>query len=62
MTQKTFSATAGIIFSIIAGLHVLRLLFKWEAVIGGFPVPIWVSWVAIALFGYLACTAFKLGR
>ncbi len=62
MKQKTFTLTAGVVFSIIAVLHVLRLLFGWEAVIGGWNVPLWVSWVAMAVSGYLAYTAFKLGR
>ena len=62
MKQKTFTLTAGVVFSIIAVLHVLRLLFGWEAMIGGWNVPLWVSWVAIAVSGYLGYTAFKLRR
>ena len=62
MKQKTFTMTTGVAFSIIGVLHVLRLLLGWEAMIGGWKVPFWVSGVAIALSGYLAYTAFKLGR
>ena len=62
MNQKTFTLTAGVVFSIITGLHVLRLLFRWEAVIGGWDVPLWVSWVALLLSGYLAYSAFKLSK
>jgi len=60
MGQKTFTLTVGVVFSIIAVLHVLRLLFGWEAVIGGWHVPLWVSWAALAVSGYLGYTAFKL--
>ena len=60
MNQKTFTLTAGVGFSLLTVLHALRLLFGWEAVIGGWNVPLWVSWVAIALSGYLAYTGFKL--
>ena len=62
MKQKTFTLTAGVVFSIIAVLHLLRLLFGWEATIGGWNVPLWISCVAIAVSGYLAYTAFKLRR
>ena len=62
MKQKTFTLTTGIVFSIIAVLHVLRLLLGWEAVIGGWDVPLWVSWIALLLSGYLAYSAFKLSK
>ena len=62
MNQKTFTLTTGVVFSIIAVLHILRVLFGWEAVIGSWTVPLWISWVAIAASGYLAYTAFKLRR
>jgi len=31
MNQKTFSLVAGLIFFLIAVIHVLRLAFKWES-------------------------------
>ena len=62
MNQKTFTLTAGVIFSHIAVLHMFRILFGWEAIIGGWDVPRWISWVAIAFSGYFGYTAFKLGR
>ena len=60
MSQKTFAVTTGVVFSLIAALHALRLLLGWEAVIGGWNVPLWLSWVAIAVSGYLAYTAFNV--
>ncbi len=62
MNQKTFTVTAGVVFSLIAALHALRLLLRWDAVIGGWTVPIWLSWVALAAAGYLAYTAFNVGK
>ena len=62
MNQKTFTVTAGIVFVIVAVLHVMRLFFGWEAIIGGWHVPLWISWLALAASGYLAYTAFTLGR
>ena len=60
MNQKTFVVTAGVVFSLVAVLHALRLLLGWDAVIGGWHVPMWLSWLALAVAGYLAYTAFKL--
>ena len=62
MKQKTFIQVAGLIFSVIALLHGLRLLLGWHAVIGAWQVPAWVSWLALAASGYLASTAFRCGK
>ena len=62
MSQKSFTRIAGCVFAIVAALHALRLLLKWAAVIGGWSVPLWVSWAALAASGYLAYTAFRMGR
>lgn len=58
MTQRAFNLTAGTIFLIVALLHALRLLFHWPAIIGTWAVPMWASWPALALAGFLAYTAF----
>jgi hypothetical protein len=60
MSKDTFRMTAGIIFALVALLHTLRLLLGWEAVIGGWAVPMWFSGLALPLAGYLAYTAFTL--
>jgi hypothetical protein len=62
MTQKTFTRTAGVIFVLVAVLHLLRLLLGWEAVIGGWDVPMWVSGLALVLSAYLAYSAFRLRK
>ncbi len=62
MSQKTFLKTAGTIFAVVGALHVLRLLLGWEAVIGGWDVPRWVSGLAAVLTGYLSYTAFTLAK
>ena len=60
MTQHAFLVTAGIVFSLVALLHALRLLKRWPVTIGGWRVPTWISWVALAGAGFLAYTAFTL--
>jgi hypothetical protein len=62
MNQKTFSLAAGAIFTAIAVLHILRLLFGWEAIIAGWVVPGWISWLAVVIAGYLAFEGIRFGR
>lgn len=40
---------AGIIFGIIALMHLLRLIYKTEVMIGGKSIPMWVSIIGIIL-------------
>jgi len=62
LRQQTFTKIAGAVFSLIAALHALRLLLGWDAVIGGWTVPLWLSWLALAAAAYLAFTAFNVGK
>ena len=62
MNHKTFSLTAGIIFLLIFILHLLRIIRGWEGVIGTFVVPMWVSWAAVLIAGYLAYQGLRLSR
>ncbi len=62
MSQRAFSLVAGLIFLLIAVMHVLRLVFKWEAVLNGWPVPMWISAVALIIAAYLSYEGFRLGK
>jgi hypothetical protein len=54
MSQKTFSLIAGLVFLIVAIAHLCRLLLKWDVVLNGWTVPMWISVVALIVAGYLA--------
>lgn len=60
MTASNYFHVTGTIFGVIGLLHVLRLLFGWEAQIGGFVVPVWFSVLAVLVAGYLTWNAFQL--
>ncbi len=62
MSQKTFSLAAGLIFLLIAVMHVLRLVLRWEVVLNGWSVPMWVSVVAIVIAACLAFEGLKPSR
>ena len=59
MSRRSYALVTGIVFLVIAILHLLRVIFGWKAVIGGWSMPIWVSWVALVVAGYLAYEGFR---
>ncbi len=59
MSQKSYYSVTGTVFLIIGVLHLLRVLNSWPANIGTFVVPIWFSWAAVLLAGYLAYHGLK---
>ena len=62
MSQKTFSHVAGLIFLLIAVMHGVRLVLKWQVVLNGWSVPMWVSVIAIVITAYLAFESLKLSK
>ena len=62
MTQRTFFLIAAAVFSLIALGHAIRLLFGWHVMVENVVVPVWVSWIGLAIAGYLAYEGFKLSR
>ena len=62
MSQKTFLTVSGTIFSVIAFLHLARLVAGWPAHIGTVDVPMWLSGISVVIAGYLAFSAFRLRR
>lgn len=62
MKKKTYYTIASVLFAVIAVGHALRALYEWEAVVGGVGIPVWFSWVAVALAGYLAVRGFQFAK
>lgn len=60
MAVKTYLSISGLIFLVIAVLHALRIAYGWEAMLGGWEVPMWLSWVALVVSGYLSWNARRL--
>jgi hypothetical protein len=54
MDQKTFNLIAGLIFAVVALLHLLRAYMGWQVVIADWTVPMWLSWIAFVVTGGLA--------
>jgi hypothetical protein len=53
---------AGAIFLLVAVGHALRLVLKWEVVIGGWQVPTWISAAAFVIAAYFAYEGFRISK
>ena len=62
MTQRSFSLIAAAVFSLIALGHAIRLLFGWHVTVENMVVPVWISWIGLAVATYLPYEGFKLSR
>ena len=62
MTQKTALQIGAVLFGIIALVHILRLVNKWDAGIGGWTVPLWLSGVAVVVAIGLSYWYWKLSK
>ena len=60
MSQKTFTIVASVIFGIVALFHLLRIFFGWPAIIGGWTVPMWISWIGLVVTGGLSYSGINL--
>jgi hypothetical protein len=62
MSQRSFLLVSAIVFTLVFLLHVLRLVYGWGAMIGGWTVPVWVSWIGVVVSGFLALEGFRLRK
>lgn len=56
--DKRYILTCSLLFTLVAVLHFVRIVYNLDLVLDGWVIPIWVSWavagisVALALYGY----------
>ena len=62
MTQRTYIQITGMLFGLIALLHIVRLINGWPAVIGVWTMPLGLSAVGIVVASFLAWSAWRLSR
>jgi hypothetical protein len=61
MSPKSYFLVTAVVFSLIGLLHLLRIVVGWEAVVGGWSIPMWLSWVAMIVTAVLAVQGFTHG-
>ena len=62
MDQKAFSIVAGLIFTLVALFHLVRIFMEWTVIIGDWSIPMWVSWIALVVAGGLALLGLRLSE
>lgn len=62
MGEKNYFLISGIIFGIVALLHLWRAASSLPLMIGVWEFPVWFSWVAFILAGALSVWGFRLAK
>ena len=67
--MKPFTTAAVVVFTLVAGLHLARLALGWKVIIGesvvavgGTSIPMWVSYLGVAIAGGLAVMLWRESR
>ena len=60
--MKPFTTIAVAVFTIVAVVHLLRLLAGWEVVVTGFVIPVWWSGIGLVIAGGLALMLWRETR
>ncbi|PIR38000.1 MAG: hypothetical protein COV34_02845 [Candidatus Zambryskibacteria bacterium CG10_big_fil_rev_8_21_14_0_10_42_12] len=59
-TQRYYGVVSTI-FLLVAILHFLRIVNGWTLELGGYMIPMWMSWIVVILLGYLTVRGFSYG-
>jgi len=60
--MRAYLWITGLLFAVVALVHVLRLAYGWPVQIAGTTVPLEVSWLGLVVPGALCVWAFSLAR
>ena len=58
--EKSYLFIVGIVFAVVALLHISRLLFSYDLVVADWEVPVWLSWIGTLITAYLSYMSFHL--
>jgi len=60
--QKKYRLISGVVFSLVAAAHLLRIIFGASVLVDTYEVPMFVSWIAFFVPAILAFWAFRLNQ
>lgn len=60
LRERTYLMVVGIVFTVVAGAHLLRVFFNADLVIMDWAAPLWLSWIGTVVVAYLAYMSFRL--
>jgi len=53
---------ASVVFGIIALAHLIRGIFGWQALVSGFNIPVYFSYLAALVLGFLAWNMYDASK
>jgi hypothetical protein len=59
---KPFTLIAAIVFTLVALAHLYRLLTHFQVIFGSHTIPMWVSYVGVAIPAILAIGLWREAR
>ena len=62
MSHKSYALVAGMVFSLVAVGHILRLVYEWPVHMAGWALPMWASWMGLLVAGFLGIAGLNLSR
>jgi putative flippase GtrA len=62
MHKNNALVIAGIVFTIVSLVHLLRLYFHWEITFAGYIVPMWASIIGFIIPGMLSLWMFRASK
>ncbi len=60
--EQKFHLLAGIVFTLVALLHLSRILFGWSFVLGSWAMPYWLNGLGAIVTAFLAYASFSLAK
>jgi len=58
--RQTYLLISGVIFGLVAILHLLRIMNDWSLQIGHLDIPMWMSYGGLVIPAVLCAWAFSL--
>ncbi len=62
MAYKQYCIVSGVLFSLVALAHIMRVAGGVSVIVDDTPIPMYVSWCAIVVPAALAAWAFRIAR
>lgn len=60
MRERSYITIAGVVFSLVAIMHLWRVFTGADLMIGEWDAPVWMSWFGVSIATYLAYMSFHL--
>jgi hypothetical protein len=56
--MSAYAVISALIFAVVAAVHLIRLLNRWDVQIGPYSVPMSVSWIGLVIAALISIWGF----